>query len=56
MQAPTLFVIAADLTEMKVNANIDEADVGRIRPGQQVSWFNRVFDKPVPSIAHASES
>lgn len=38
MQAPTLFVIAADLTEMQVNANIDEADVGRIRPGQTVSF------------------
>jgi HlyD family secretion protein len=38
MQAPTLFVIAADLTEMQVNANIDEADVGRIRPGQQVTF------------------
>ena len=36
MQAPTLFVIAADLSKMKVNANIDEADVGRIRPGQHV--------------------
>jgi HlyD family secretion protein len=38
MQAPTLFVIAADLTKMQVNANIDEADVGRIRPGQHVSF------------------
>ena len=38
MSAPTLFIIAADLTEMQVNANIDEADVGRIRPGQQVSF------------------
>jgi HlyD family secretion protein len=38
MQAPVLFVIAADLTKMKVNANIDEADVGRIRPGQRVSF------------------
>jgi len=38
MQAPTLFVIAADLTKMQVNANIDEADVGRIRPGQTVSF------------------
>lgn len=35
-QSPTLFVIAADLTKMQVNANIDEADVGRIRPGQNV--------------------
>jgi HlyD family secretion protein len=38
MQAPTLFIIAADLTEMQVNANIDEADVGRIRPGQHVTF------------------
>ena len=38
MQAPTLFVIAADLTKMQVNANIDEADVGRIRPGQHVTF------------------
>src|SRR5206468_3651263 len=38
MQAPTLFVIAADLTKMQVNANVDEADVGRIRPGQNVTF------------------
>ena len=38
MQAPTLFIIAADLTKMQVNANIDEADVGRIRPGQTVTF------------------
>jgi HlyD family secretion protein len=38
MSAPVLFVIAADLTEMQVNANIDEADVGRIRPGQNVTF------------------
>jgi HlyD family secretion protein len=38
MQAPTIFIIAADLTKMQVNANIDEADVGRIRPGQTVTF------------------
>jgi HlyD family secretion protein len=38
MQAPTLYLLAADLTKMKVNANIDEADVGRIRPGQGVRF------------------
>lgn len=38
MQAPTLFVIAADLTKMQVSANIDEADVGRIRPSQHVTF------------------
>jgi HlyD family secretion protein len=38
LQSPTLFIIAADLTRMQVNANIDEADVGRIRPGQHVTF------------------
>jgi HlyD family secretion protein len=38
MQAPTLFILAADLTKMQVVANLDESDVGRIRPGQNVSF------------------
>lgn len=33
LQAPILFLIAEDLTKMKVDANIDEADVGRIEEG-----------------------
>jgi HlyD family secretion protein len=36
--APELFIIAADLTKMRVIANIDESDVGRIRPGQVVTF------------------
>ena len=38
MSAPELFVLAADLTKMRVIANIDEADVGRIRPGQPATF------------------
>ncbi len=38
MSAPELFIIAADLTQMQVIANIDESDVGRIRPGQPVTF------------------
>jgi HlyD family secretion protein len=38
MNAPLLFILAADLTKMQVNANIDEADVGRMREGQTVSF------------------
>ena len=33
MSAPTLFVIAKDLSEMQVNASIDEADIGQIKAG-----------------------
>jgi len=38
MSAPVLFVLAADLTEMQVIADLDESDVGRIRPGQAVTF------------------
>ncbi len=31
---PTLFVIAQDLTKMKMLAAIDEADIGQVQPGQ----------------------
>jgi len=49
LQSPTLFIIAADLTKMQVNANIDEADVGRIRPGQHVTF--RVDAYPTDEFA-----
>ena len=42
-QAPELFVIAADLTKMRVIANIDESDVGRIRPDQRVTFTVDAF-------------
>ena len=53
MNAPTLYVIAADLTKMQVLANIDEADVGRMRPGQRVTFRVDAFptDTFVGSVA-----
>lgn len=38
LQAPKLFVIANDLTQMQVETRIDEADIGRIRPGLDVTF------------------
>ena len=38
MTAPQLFVIAEDLTQMQVSANIDESDVGRVTPGKDVTF------------------
>jgi len=38
MAAPTLYVIAQDLTHMQVSASIDESDIGRIQSGQLVSF------------------
>jgi HlyD family secretion protein len=37
-QAPTLFLIANDLTKMQVLADIDEADVGQLGPQSQVTF------------------
>jgi HlyD family secretion protein len=38
MSSPTIFVIAADLTRMQLNATIDESDIGMIQPGQPVTF------------------
>jgi HlyD family secretion protein len=38
MQAPTLYEIAADLSQLQVRANIDESDVGLIKAGQPVRF------------------
>lgn len=33
-QAPTLFTIAQDLTKMQIQADVDQADIGRVQMGQ----------------------
>ena len=38
LQAPTLFILARDLTEMQVNASVDESDIGEIAPKQDVRF------------------
>jgi HlyD family secretion protein len=38
LQAPTLFLIAQDLTHMQVNTNVSEADIGKIRAGQTATF------------------
>lgn len=38
MTTPTLFIIAKDLTDMRVIANIDEADIGGVKEGQRVTF------------------
>lgn len=38
MTTPTLFIIARDLTDMRVVADVDEADIGEVREGQRVTF------------------
>jgi len=38
LQAPTLFILAKDLTRMQVEADVDEAFIGQVQQGQAVSF------------------
>lgn len=54
-ETPTLFTIAADLTQMQVVADVDEADIGGVEEGQRVSFTvdaypNDVFEGRVTQI------
>lgn len=37
-ETPTLFIIAQDLTDMRVIADVDEADIGEVREGERVTF------------------
>jgi HlyD family secretion protein len=43
MSAPTLFVLAADLSKMQVEASIDESDVGRVQQGDPATFHVDAF-------------
>jgi HlyD family secretion protein len=45
--APTLFVIAKDLTKMMVRAAVDEADIGGVLVGQNVSFTVDAFPEAI---------
>ena len=37
-QTPTLFQVAQDLTNMQIEVNVSEADIGKIKKGQEVEY------------------
>jgi HlyD family secretion protein len=52
---PTLFTIAQDLSEMQVEANVDEADIGQVKEGQRVtftvdSYLGEIFEGKVTQV------
>ena len=58
LQAPTLFTIANDLSKMEVHTNVDEADIGNVWVGQDVTFTvdaypNRRFKGKVAQVRHA---
>lgn len=59
LQAPTLFTIARDLSDMRVNVSVSEADIGAVRTGQRAlfsvdSYPGRTFEGRVLEIRKAA--
>src|SRR5579859_2964846 len=58
LNAPTLFVIANDLTKMQIDANVAESDVGGVAEGQKVdftvdAFANRTFHGTVVQVRNS---
>ena len=55
LQSPVLFTVARDLTQLTLYVDIDEADIGKLREGQEASftvgaWPARKFASKVVSV------
>ena len=58
-QAPELFTIAQDLTKMQIEVNVSEADIGKVKEGQDVKYTldgyaDSVFEGKVTQVRLAS--
>ncbi len=61
LSSPELFVIAQNLSDMQVDASIDESDVGRIRTGQKASFTvdaypGQTFEGVVKQVRKAAQN
>jgi HlyD family secretion protein len=59
-QTPVLFKLAEDLTHMELNVDVDEADVGQVREGQDAiftvdAYPNRIFPARLTLLHYASQ-
>lgn len=60
-QAPVLFTLAQNLTQMELEVDIDEADVGQVRAGQSATFGvdaypNRRYQSDVSRVAMGSQT
>ena len=58
-QTPELFVIASDLTKLELTVNIDEADIGEVKVGQEATFTvdaypARIFAAKVTELRNAA--
>lgn len=61
LASPELFVIAQNLSDMQVDASIDESDVGRIRTGQKATFTvdaypGQTFEGAVKQVRKAAQN
>jgi HlyD family secretion protein len=59
-QSPVLFTLAEDLSQLELQVNVDEADVGRVRQGQDATFTvdaypDRIFPARVARVRFGSE-
>jgi HlyD family secretion protein len=59
-QAPVLFTLAEDLTKMELDVDVDEADVGQVKPGQEAiftvdAYPDRTFTAHVAAVRLSSQ-
>lgn len=61
LQAPVMFTIAEDLRQMELRVDVDEADVGRLKPGQAATfsvdaYSDRRFPATIRLVRYGSET
>jgi HlyD family secretion protein len=61
LQAPVLFTLAEDLAQMELNVDVDEADVGLVREGQEASFVvdaypDRRFKAQITRVSYGSDT
>jgi HlyD family secretion protein len=60
-QAPVLFTLAEDLTQMELHVNVDEADIGKVQEGQEATFSvaaypDRTFEARITQARFASST
>ncbi len=61
LQAPVLFTLAEDLTQMELHVDVDEADVGAVREGQDAvftvdAFPDRTFEARITQVRYGAKT
>ncbi len=61
LQAPVLFTLAEDLTQMELHVDVDEADVGQVQEGQEASFTvdaypDRIFPARIRQVRYGAQT